>query len=573
MRARALLYGLIGLLTAVWCVGMFGRVYWTPDEPREADIAWRMSWQPDKAVPLLAGEAFCEKPPLTYWVAGVSMAVFGKEGWSARIPNLLYALITALSVGLLGARLLSARAGVVAAAVMSSMLLSYQVAIWFATDAPLLAFVSLALLGLQIGFYAPDSRTRLGGYSLMHAALALAFLSKSAAGWMVPALAFITLVVWERRWRELLRVELYAGLIVQLLMIGAWTWAVYAGPDGLAHLKTFFWNNLVGRFARIDAPPELQYATGHTNSPGKYLRELPVYLFPWTLLALAALGRLWRDRAFRSAAAPALRFATAVFLPSFVLLSFAATARNIYIAPVLPGIALLVAWWADATVREPAPSDRWALRATAVVMLLSATLMCAAALVAGEDAWDTLPSKALFVGVTAAGLAAAAYASVHAWAVVYRPALAQRSLFLAWAALFIAPLSQLYQVADGWQDLPQIARAVAEDSAGRPLLLVAADETTRATIDMYARPEVILAPAPTTPETLGQLRDALRSNGSVALTQLPGRMPPRNPQLAVRFRMKAPVDPAWLAGSDLTVLHRYQLPNGRRYALLGAPAD
>ncbi len=36
-------------------VGILGRGYWTPDEPREADIAWRMSWQTDKAVPLLAG--------------------------------------------------------------------------------------------------------------------------------------------------------------------------------------------------------------------------------------------------------------------------------------------------------------------------------------------------------------------------------------------------------------------------------------------------------------------------------------------------------------------------------------
>ena len=42
-------------LLAAWCVGLFARGYWTPDEPREADIAWRMSWQNEKAVPLLAG--------------------------------------------------------------------------------------------------------------------------------------------------------------------------------------------------------------------------------------------------------------------------------------------------------------------------------------------------------------------------------------------------------------------------------------------------------------------------------------------------------------------------------------
>ena len=64
-------------LLAIWCVGMLGRGYWTPDEPRVADFAWRMSWQPEKAVPLLAGEAFCEKPPLMYWLAAIPIRLVG----------------------------------------------------------------------------------------------------------------------------------------------------------------------------------------------------------------------------------------------------------------------------------------------------------------------------------------------------------------------------------------------------------------------------------------------------------------------------------------------------------------
>ena len=175
-------------LLVIWCVGMFGRGYWTPDEPREADIAWRMSWQADKAVPLLAGEAFCEKPPLTYWLAAVPIRLFGTAAWIARLPNLLYALITALGVGLLARRCAGRLAGVVAAAAMSTFLLSYQVAIWLATDAPLLAAVSVALLGAYRGFYAVNTRERLRGYSLMHLALGMGFLSKSAAAWMVPAI-------------------------------------------------------------------------------------------------------------------------------------------------------------------------------------------------------------------------------------------------------------------------------------------------------------------------------------------------------------------------------------------------
>src|SRR5271169_3206217 len=154
LNARLPLGWLLGALLLMWCVGMFGRGYWTPDEPREADITWRMSWQADKAVPLLAGEAFCEKPPLTYWLAALPVKLLGPSAWAARLPNLLYALITALSVGMLAARSAGRLAGFVAAGCISTILLAYQVAIWLATDAPLLASVSAALLGAYIGFYA-----------------------------------------------------------------------------------------------------------------------------------------------------------------------------------------------------------------------------------------------------------------------------------------------------------------------------------------------------------------------------------------------------------------------------------
>ncbi|MGO9945613.1 MAG: ArnT family glycosyltransferase, partial [Steroidobacteraceae bacterium] len=485
MSFRSLAW-LCGAVLLTWCVGMFGRGYWTPDEPREADITWRMSWQPDKAVPLLAGEAFCEKPPLTYWVAALPVKFFGVQAWAARLPNLLYALITALSVGLLAARCAGRFAGMVGAAAVSTFLLAYQVAIWLATDAPLLASVSAALLGAYIGFYAPGRGERLRGYLLMHTALGLGFLCKSAVAWMVPALAILTLSIWEKRWRELLRWELYAGLAVQAAIILCWVWFVYAGDDGPAHLKVFFWNNLVGRFAAVAAPPELQYATGHRNFPGKYLLELPMYLFPWTLLVIAALARAWQrrnaDHDNRS-----VRFALAASLPSLVILSIAATARNVYFAPALPGIALLVAGWAQQIQQK---IDRWdvrALRLTAALMLVAAAVVIAAAALIGVDGWMDMDDRAAYILISALGGAAAIGLTLAAWTAARdRAARALCCLLLAYCTLLIGPASQVYRQVDRWQDLAKIGVAVKHDAAGGPLILLAPDETTRAMIDMYA---------------------------------------------------------------------------------------
>ncbi len=566
-------------LLSIWCVGMLGRGYWTPDEPREADIAWRMSWQADKAVPVLAGEAFCEKPPLTYWIAAAPIRLFGTAAWAARLPNLLYALITALSVGWLARRSVGGVAGLAAAAAMSTFLLSYQVAIWLATDAPLLAAESVALLGTYWGFYATNNRDRLRGYLLMHAALGLGFLCKSAVAWMLPALAILTLVVWERRWRELLRWELYAGLVVQAAMILTWIGFVYAGADGVAHLKVFFWNNLVGRFTQVDAPTELQYATAHRNSPGKYLIELPLYLVPWTLLVIAALRRAWLQRKASFDANRPLRFALAASLPTLIFLSLAATARNIYLAPALPGVALLLGWWVREVSAGPDPWDVRALRATSVLLQLG-VLVCAAALIlVGPDGWATMTSRAAFVLISTAGLAAAAVLARRAWtAAPLRDQHAPGWLFLAYCALLIGPSSQLYRQVDTWQDLGSIARAMQHDAAGRPLILFAPDETTRAMIDMYARTEVGWVPGPIDAAGIAHLRTAIEAAPySLIVVQLPHSANAAAQRLATHFGARrheetpAPDDASqlpWLRGTLLSVAKSYSVPNGRRYALL-----
>ena len=558
-------------------MGLFARGYWTPDEPREADIAWRMSRQADKAVPLLAGEAFCEKPPFAYWVAGASIRAFGSGAWSARLPNLLYALIAALGVGLLARRSVGREAGLAAAAALATFLLSYQVLVWLATDAPLLAAVSVALYGAYAGFYAERSAERLRGYTVMHAALAVGFLSKSAAAWMVPALAIPVLVLWERRWRELARWELYAGLVLQAAVILAWVAAVYRGPDGLEHLKVFFWNNLAGRFAHVDAPQALQYASGHRNSPGKYLVELPMYLWPWTLLVAAALRRAWL--ALRAARAGAgmptelrpVRFALAAALPSVALLSVAATARNIYLAPALPGFALLLGWWTTLESRDR--WDDWALRATAHLMLAAMLLFAAAGSVLFAS---SAPRGSLAIG--ALGLAAAALLAIRAESAARHEQTrrAQLALLLAYCVLLSVPAWPLYREVDGWQDLPSVARAIASDARGRPLILMAPDETTQAIIDMYARSEPVVVPGPLDTASLTALRERLaREPDALIVTLLPGReLVGAFLRYAERFKPGArALDdqlPPWIAASGLTVAHRYALPNGRRYALLEA---
>src|SRR6185437_15871410 len=138
-------------LAPMWLIGTLDRGAWTPDEPRETDIAWRMSVQSHRALPQLAGQPFLEKPPLSYWMSAGSMRLFGPSARAARVPNLLYASITAVAVGGLGFAMDGVTAAIIAALVAGSAITAFRVTVWLAPDACLLAGCAVALLGTYLG--------------------------------------------------------------------------------------------------------------------------------------------------------------------------------------------------------------------------------------------------------------------------------------------------------------------------------------------------------------------------------------------------------------------------------------
>ena len=125
--------------------------------------------------------------------------------------------------------------------------------------------------------------------------------------------------------------------------------AVAARPEGAEFLRAFFFNNLVGRFTEV---PGVGYASSHPGSPGTYLLQLPVLLLPWTLLVVAAAAAAWR-RSSGGDRRSAWRFAVVSIVPGLLVLSAAATARDIYAAVLMPGFALLGGLWAARGGRGP----------------------------------------------------------------------------------------------------------------------------------------------------------------------------------------------------------------------------
>ena len=557
----------LAVLLPLWCIGTLYRGSWTPDEPREADIVWHMANQSDRALADFAGSPFLEKPPLSYWIAAGANSLFGDSVRASRAPNIVYASITALAIGALAYAMAGAEAALLASLLGGSTLLLLRVSIWLAPDACLIAGCTVALLGAYLGYVARPGVAKLAAYTLMHAAAAIGFMAKSAPGWLVPVLALLTLIAWERRWSELRRPELYAGLLLQALIIVPWIASVWRAPDGLHALRVMFFDNLAGRFSTVTSADGTAYSSGHPNWPGRYLVELPSSLLPWTFLVIAALRSAWTRFRNRTLTTP-WRFAIAASLPFIVLLSVASTARDIYAAPAVPGLALLIALWVLDLDQQQGMLDRFALKATrGVVIAIAAVVALAAAAIAvanEADLVDMLVIPALIAVLTVVFLLNARRLAA---AGEYSGSIA--STTAAFAIAVALGCVSIFPAVDRWQDLPSLGRAIHRDSAGRALALLQPDETTLAMLD-----DSLLTP----PFSIRTRADAANwlcqhaSDGRI-LVMLPGHASGEMSRLlGPLWRAKRPGDgdaASFERNGVATLLRRYELPHGRRYALMG----
>jgi hypothetical protein len=190
--------------------------------------------------------------------------------------------------------------------------------------------------------------------------------------------------------------------------------------------------------------------------------------------------------------------------------------------------------------------------------------------VTGAEAWDAFALVSIFGLIASAAFALRAEAAARRGQIERGPV----ALFLAYCLLLTVPAFALYGRVDAWQDLGSVGRAIGADAAGRPLVLMTPDETTRAMIDMYARTQVDLIRAPADATSVRQLNQALaREPRALVVVQLPGRQSSEDlRRIAARFgfKVRAASDqvPDWASASGLRLAKRYALPNGRRYALL-----
>jgi 4-amino-4-deoxy-L-arabinose transferase-like glycosyltransferase len=332
-----------------------------PDEPRESEMAREMLVTGDHVVPRLAGEPFLEKPPLFYWLVVTAYRLAGGPSEAAaRIVPAIAGFLCLFVTFAMARRLFGASTALLAALVLLTCFESFWLARRTLIDMPMTFAILLACDALHRVVTA-ERRTPPGWLGVAAAALAGALLFKGIVGAAIPGLAVAGWLLWRLDLRPLWRRGLLAAGLASLVPVGLWVRALHARL-GDAAVHEFVVVNNVHRFTG-------GAAKGHDNPFWYYGPTIGIDFFPWSILLpfafLAAARVALRASPWRPAAnedeereRAGARDLLVWFLLPLLLLSIASTKRGLYLLPIYPAAAMLVAWWLSRG--RPGRIGRWA---------------------------------------------------------------------------------------------------------------------------------------------------------------------------------------------------------------------
>lgn len=375
--------------------GLGSRDFWAPVEPRYAEIVRVMFNNGEWIVPTVNGGLYTDKPILYFWLALLASKMFGAVSeWTVRWPAALGGVGFVVAIYFIGRDFFGARVGLWASVVLATSMRVLWESRWAHLDALFCFFFALTIyFGARALLRKGNPHEILFSYVFM----ALAVLTKGLIGVVLPGLLFAAFVLTQGDWRLIGAAKLPLGIGVLLLIAAPWFYLVSRETGG-RWLSDFIYIHHVQRYTA---------GAGHRQPFYYYFTTLPVDFLPWTVFAIPALAayrsyrRIWAD--------PVKRLFVLWFFVVFGFFSVSDTKRDLYLMPLLPTLALLVATYLadlESGNQPHSPLYRWLTMVFFGVVALAGVALPPAA-------WFVREDVALLLIPSGAVLAVAGFLAVH----------------------------------------------------------------------------------------------------------------------------------------------------------------
>ena len=283
----------------------------------------------DWLTPHAPDEELLNKPPLTYWLIGLSYKIAGASYGAARLPSVIAALALLALVYGFGLHTAGARGGLIAAATLGTSYLFVSFARMAMSDMLLTLFVSTSILCFIFLIRShPVSSPAL--VLVAYVILGLGVLTKGPVA-LALVIVPVGIELLIRRSREVMRhVHPVIGLLI-LIGVTLPYFAVVYFRLGAGPIHFFFVGENLQRFTGS--------LYGWSRRPAGYeLASFFLDFAPWSLLVPAVIWFDWRRRGARSAKRPLYVW----LVWTIVLFSISNFQLDYYLMPAMPAAALIL---------------------------------------------------------------------------------------------------------------------------------------------------------------------------------------------------------------------------------------
>ncbi|MCI0508242.1 MAG: glycosyltransferase family 39 protein [Gammaproteobacteria bacterium] len=300
------------------------------DETRYLAVAWEMWLNHNFLVPHLNGEPYSHKPPLLFWLINAGWWLFGvNETWPRLLPA-LFQLGSILLTAVIAKQLWPGRPDIMRHSpliLMAAMFWAiYTTAVMF--DYLVVFFVMCAAMGV---IHVWKNNAWISGWLLAGVAIGLGILAKGPVV-LVYVVPLALLAPWWMEEKSGSWLKWYISLALTIALGGsiALAWVLPAAASG--------GEQYAGQILWSQTAERLVHSFAHEKPIWWYVAIGPLLLMPWIIWPT-----LWRAQItlYKKPIDAGVRFAIALLLPQFILLSLISGKQLQYLLPLFPPLALL----------------------------------------------------------------------------------------------------------------------------------------------------------------------------------------------------------------------------------------
>jgi len=200
------------------------------------------------------GKDYLDKPPLIFWLSGMSMSILGAGNIAYRLPAFLATILAICSTYRFAILFYSKETALLSALILATLQATFMINHDVRTDTNLMAFYIFSLW--QLAAFLENRKWR--NFILGFIGIGFAMLAKGPIGFIAPVMGIFGHLFLKKQWKTAFNPKWLLGLIIIAVVLAPMSYGLYTqfdlhpeklvnGEKGVSGLRFFYWTQSFGR--------------------------------------------------------------------------------------------------------------------------------------------------------------------------------------------------------------------------------------------------------------------------------------------------------------------------------------